>query len=429
MKLLEKLKSRQIFKDSFWALFGSVVGKGLSLLGGILVARILTKDIYGEYGLIKTTLLYIAVFSTFGFGFTSTRFISKFRTEAKERVYTVIQSTRLVTFITSSVMALLLAVFAVPVADYLNAPHLSSALRISAIAIIFNAFDTSQVGMLSGLGAFKINARNTAISGVVSFVLSLLLTMAWGLNGAIYALLLSLMTSVLLNFFSIQKILQKYERKFVQKRATLTEMVKFSLPVALQESFYSITHWATSIMLVKLVSYGEMGLSSAAGQWSAVVQFIPGVLRNVTLSHLSGNTNNKQAHNNVVNTMLKVNFITTFIPWIIVVIFSGVISKMYGASYSNLPIVLILSVGSALPNCISNVFSQELISRGKNWFLLVSRLAKDLLGILFAYLVLSYTSLPGAAALCGMGIFVQTLYLFFLWSKYKYDLKKHGQVN
>ena len=421
--LLNSFTRQRIFKDSFWALLGSSVGKGLSLLGGILVARILTKDIYGEYGLIKSTLLYIAVFSTFGLGFTSTRYISKYKAEDKNKVSLVVKCTRIITFTTSFLMALLLAIFASPVAKYLDAPHLVSTLRISSIAIVFNAFDTSQVGILSGFGAFKINARNNTIGGVLSFVLSFLLTYFWGLNGAVLALILSLFASVLLNFFSINKILKDYPAEEELAGATYKELLKFSFPIALQEGLYAVTHWGTSIVLVKLVGYGEMGLFSAATQWSAVVQFIPGVLRNVTLSHLSGNTGDVKTHGQTVSTMVKVNFVSTFLPWLAICLFSGLICRAYGDSYSAMQIVLILSVGTALPNSVSNVFSQELISRGKNWFLLISRVIKDVMNLILLFVILSNFTLPGAAASAAISIFIQTMYLLALFTKYRIDKK------
>ena len=64
--IIERIRQSPLFKDSMWSLIGSTVGRGLSLIAGILVARFLGKDIYGEYGIIKTTLIYIEIFSTFG---------------------------------------------------------------------------------------------------------------------------------------------------------------------------------------------------------------------------------------------------------------------------------------------------------------------------------------------------------------------------
>lgn len=423
MKWVDTIKKNQIFKDSFWALFGSVVGKGLSLIGGILVARLLTKDIYGEYGIIKNTLYYIAVFSTFGLGFTSTRFISKCRNNDPNRVNSIVNDTRLITLATSGLMALVLLVFANPVANFLDAPHLAFPLRIASLAIIFNAFDAAQLGMMAGFGAFKTNARNTAISGVVNFIASLFLTYCWGLTGAIIALVLSFIVSCSLNHFSIKKILRGFPIVNYNRKETVKELVVFSFPIALQESLYSLTHWATIAIFVKLAGYGELALNSAAGQWQAIILFIPGVLRNVTLSHLSGNTDSLTQHQGTVSTMLKVNFLSSFIPFLIIVLFSKFISSFYGESFYDLPIVLVLSVLIAIPNCVSNVYSQELISRGENWYLFWVRLAKDVLTLAFVILILYFFHFKGAITLCCVTLFFQLLYLLVLFIHYRKTIK------
>lgn len=424
--IIERLKNRQIFRDSFWALFGSVVGKGLSLVGGILVARLLTKDIYGEYGIIKNTLYYIAVFSTFGLGFTSTRFISMYRKSEPNRVSSVVSDTRLITLLTSGMMAILLLVFANPVAVFLEAPHLAMPLRIASIAIIFNAFDAAQLGMMAGFGAFKQNARNTAISGVVNFCASLCLTYFWGLIGSVIALALAFLVSCILNRFTINKLLHSYPNAKYDKKSSMRELLLFSLPIALQESLYSLTHWATIVIFVKLAGYGELALNSAAGQWQAVILFIPGALRNVTLSHLSGNTNSKLAHNNTVTTMLKVNFLSSFLPFLVIVCLSKFICSFYGESFNDLPLVLILSVLIAIPNSMSNVYSQELISRGENWYMFWLRLAKDVLTLAGTALLLFFFAFKGAITLCCVTLLFQTLYLLILLFHYRRKIKNEA---
>lgn len=71
--IIAKIKTSKLLTDSLWSLGGNVVGKGLALLADILVARFLGKDIYGEYGIIRNTILTIGVFSTFGLGYTATK--------------------------------------------------------------------------------------------------------------------------------------------------------------------------------------------------------------------------------------------------------------------------------------------------------------------------------------------------------------------
>ena len=70
----------RFLNDSFWALSGNVAGKGLALVAGIVVARLLGRDLFGEYGLIKSTLIGISILSTFGLGYTATKFVAEIRT-------------------------------------------------------------------------------------------------------------------------------------------------------------------------------------------------------------------------------------------------------------------------------------------------------------------------------------------------------------
>ena len=39
INIYNRLKGSDLAKDSFWALFGNFIGKGLSLIAGIAVAR------------------------------------------------------------------------------------------------------------------------------------------------------------------------------------------------------------------------------------------------------------------------------------------------------------------------------------------------------------------------------------------------------
>ena len=59
--LFVKLTRSDIFKDSFWALFGNSVAKILALIIGIVIANLLGSEDYGKYGLIKSTLISISV--------------------------------------------------------------------------------------------------------------------------------------------------------------------------------------------------------------------------------------------------------------------------------------------------------------------------------------------------------------------------------
>ncbi len=417
------IKRSSLLKDSSWALFGSAMENGLSLLCGVIVARLLGRDIFGEYGIVKTTLIQIAIFSTFGLGYTITHFVSKDRSESGGvDVICLYRFSMQTTFLTSTIIAFFVFLFAYPLSVLLDAPNLSSMLRIISLAVICNAIKNTQIGLMSGLNLFSNLAKNNIIVGLISFVLSIFLTYWLGLFGAVVSLLLSRVFSCIFNYFSIKKELIKYEfngsryLNHVQKISVLS----FSLPIALQESLYAVINWAVAFVIIKFSSYGELGIYNAANQWGAIICFIPGILRNVMLTYFSSSLNNPKGHSHLVNVMLLVAFVITFLIALIIFCLSGTIVSFYGEDFKTLKVVLLIVVFYSIFTGLMSVLQQEFISRGKNWLLLISRVIRDLFLILLIIMKLSITSDNGAfwvATLTGVTTVLYTLFLFVYYKR------------
>ncbi len=139
----KKLLSSKLFKDSFWAVFGNGLGNVFLLIAGIIIARLLGKDVYGEYGMIKTTMFYLAAFATFGLGTTSTKYIARFKTEGSEWLRSVTLSVLSITSVFSGFLCVLLFFFSKPLAEYLNAPNLSVAFEFLGIIVVLRALSLS----------------------------------------------------------------------------------------------------------------------------------------------------------------------------------------------------------------------------------------------------------------------------------------------
>lgn len=405
-----RLKYSALFKDSFWALTGSVIGKGLSLLAGIFIARFLGKETFGEYGVIKNTLVYISIVSTFGFGYTATHFIAKNIINEKNNIYTIVNGIYIITLSVSIVLSLFLFTFAKPISIFIEAEQLADSLRTFSITIIFNAICTSQIGILSGFKAFKEIAKNNTYSGIIVFVLSIILTYYYNINGAIFALLASFVFQTIINVFSIHKYLKSYNKIIQNLWPKIKTMCNFSLPVALQESLYSIIHWLSIYLLLKYGNYGEIGILSAANQWSAMVIFIPGVLKNVMFSYLSS----AKEHTNLINRLLTINFIATILPFSFVILFSDFISSFYGTTFANLKPVLIVSVFSSIFVCLSEVYCYEFISIGKTWLVFYMRLARDIIILFFSFIFFTIYSQNQALILVTVTTIMSIIYLFLL---------------
>lgn len=406
-----RIRNSNLAKDSFWALLGSTFGKGLSLLAGILVARYLGKEMYGQYGILKNTLLNIAVFSTLGLGYTGTRFIAK---NIAIDVSQIIHIIYRVSLVSSSIIALLVFVFSAQIALFLKASTLDWALKITSVIIIFNAVNTAQIGILSGFKAFKHIARNNIYSGVIIFLSSGLFSYWWALDGALLALLISTCFNAVINYCTINKFRKLYPQIEPNDKTKAKEIILFSIPIALQESMYTVVHFLSSYLLITYAGYGELGITSAAAQWSSMLLFIPGVMKNVMLSYFSSNN----SVDGLRRKMIIINAIATFIPWSIIAALSGFITSFYGKTFTNLNIVLIISCMSAIFSSISSVVVYEFISTGRNWEMFFLRLLRDGTSLLLAWICLSRISTIQGAIISSSvytsvaGIFMIVLLLY-----------------
>ncbi|HIZ87538.1 MAG TPA: oligosaccharide flippase family protein [Candidatus Coprenecus pullistercoris] len=418
-KLIERLSKNNLLKDSFWALFGNSVSKILALIIGITIANMLGSEDYGKYGLIKSTLISISVFSTFGLGITGTKYIAQYKDSNADIINNICHDIVKISLYTSGLIAIIIILFARQIAMYLEMSDMTSTLRLSSIAIVFNAINTAQTGILAGFKKFKDISNYNLITGIYLCVCSIAATYYIGLNGAILSLGSSYIINFFLNNFTLSKIRKNYP-KITKKKSFIKDMIFFSLPLALQEGLQSLSNWLTIVVLVKLSCYSEYGIYSAAAQWTAAISFIPAILKNVTLSYLSDTTTN---NSKIVKIMLLANLVSSGVFFIIILIASSLISRWYGESFDGISIVLNILIFSSVLGSLGSVFVQELISKSKNWITFSISLLKTILIILVGCILIIGMKYRGAMAFSYSTLFANIVYLSLLVVSYKKYLK------
>lgn len=379
-RLSNKFFSIKILNDSFWSLSGNVLAKGLALASGILVARLLGKDVFGEYGILKNTIVTIAIFSTFGLGYTSTKFISEIKNYKPELLPLLLKYFKGITLTISGITALVVFFISDILANKLfNAPQISSSLRIISVLIIASALISTQLGILSGFGTFKRIARIDAIVGIISFLSTIVLTYFLGLNGALGALFFTQVLNYFLNQRLINKIIsgQNNQDNLKPDKKLFNEILKFSLPIALQEAVYSISQWTMNILLIRFATLGDLGMFTAAMQWNSIILFIPGVLRSVILSHLSEANNDEAKHKKIMKITLSINFFVVIVCVLVVLLLSNSISGLYGHTFNGLNQMINIAVFSTIFTSLSNVYAQAYMSKGLNWTMFTMRFIRD----------------------------------------------------
>lgn len=414
----QRILSNQLLKDSFWAVWGNSLGYAFFLLSGIIIARFLGKDLYGEYGLVKTTMFQLAAFSTLGLGYTSTKFIAEYRSKNDAHLLSITKASIRITLYTSTALAIIFLIGAEPLSRFINEPTMVMPFRTLGIIIILRAVGTTQIGLLSGYGDFKSVAINNVISGFFMLVACVPLTYCWSLKGSLLSLLLSQVLILVLNYRSTRKIRRALPSQ--QSTPFYKKLIVFSIPVTLQEFTFALRYWFGLILITKYASKGEVGLYTAAALWQSIILFIPSFLSNVVLSHLSYLTSDPQKQVKTVNKMLLINILCTVVPLVFVILFADWITVLYGPTFTGLAIVIDVLGFAAIFNCCANVISAEMIAENRIWALSIARCTRDLLMLFIVYLVLSRSTVMAAAYTYSMieavcfAVFFLFIYAYYL---------------
>lgn len=413
--IIQRVKKDQFINDSFWALFGNIIAKGLGLLGAILVARYLGKETFGEYGTIRNTVINIAIFSSFGLGYTATKFIAENKDSSAEFLKSIIFYTVGISLVLSVIMSVTLFFTSEYISEHLlNAPHLSSSLKLLTIWVVFNSITISQIGILAGFGRFKEMAKINTYVGLTMFITSVVFTYFWGLNGAFFALIVTQIINWYFNMVEVRKLIPS-NTKLIKNRPFFIKIFKFSFPVALQEALYSITTWLIVIIIIKLSNYSEVGLYSAAMQWVLIILFIPGILRNVILNHMAKSNSDESQHNKLLKRTILFNFLITIIPAVFVFPFRNIIADIYGASFKeDLPQVLTLALFSTVFISMGDVYSQAYMSKGQNWLMFSFKFFRNILILITSYFLMKNHFFAGSVAILSTTLVINVFFLMII---------------
>lgn len=359
---------RSFVKGSFWAVYGNVAVKGFSFLASIIITRLLGSTIFGELSIIKTTLSVFSLLASFGLGVTVTKFVAEKRNNNPTELGTFISAANTVTIVSGLFFGCALTIFSNFISTHLlRSPNLIVPLRISAIYLFFNAITVYQVGVISGLGAFKELARINLIVGIITLPVLLVTTYFFGLNGTLSGLSLNLVINWGLNHVLIKaKTIELGVRmNYENLRSQINQILLFSYPLALKEIIYSLSNWACFYLLLIRTNYDQVGVFNSANQLSQLILFLPSSLLSVLLSFLSRQSNDIIGYKTLLKRHILLTLVVTFSIGIVIAMMSGLIYEFYGQSYRGGERVLYILIAATLPMSLVGIFEQVYISNSR----------------------------------------------------------------
>ena len=405
--------------------------QGSTLIVNIIVARILLKQIFGEYAMVQSTLLTVVTLSQLAIGYTASKYIAEYRSSDTERAGRIMGLCVLVSTMMAGVGALLLISLAPCLAsNMLKAPHLASALMIGSGFVFFSTINGYQTGALSGLEAYGSLAKTGVASGIVAVVAISLGAWWGGLNGTIIGLSISafIRCAIHSRWLRLESrmhgIVPQYRGSLSQEKEIV---FKFVLPAAIAQCYSPPMIWLANSFLVRQPGgYGEMAIYSAAFSLRTLVMFLPGVMHNVGFSVL----NNEKGKGDVARyqRIFRFNVLYIFFISLAGVLFVGILGRpilqLFGRDFWGGNFILWFLLASSLFDALAIALYQYILASEKTWsqFLGIVIPREMFLVVAAYYLVRSYGGVGLAFAVLSaalLGLIAHFILVAVLYRKEK----------
>lgn len=389
--VIETLRTR-FHRGVFWSVAAAVATSGFNFILNVVVARLLGREGFGQFGMVQTTIATIAGIAQLAMGFTATKFVAEFRSSDPGRAGRIIGLCSVVSLLTGSLAATALYVGAPWLAlTSLKAPQLAGSLQLAGIMVFFTVLTGYQIGTLAGLESYRLLAVLTLASGASNLIAAAIGTYMWGLDGAIGGVCIGSAIQWMVFRSAMDANCRRHGITISRRDYRLERSVFFSfaLPAALAGFSSMPALWLANAFLVRQHDgFSQMALYTATFSLRSLVFFLPSLLNRVSMSLLNHQKGirNWEGYRRVFRT----NFALTVVSVVIAagaVAFVGVpVLALFGKDFrSGYPVLLVLLLSAIVEAVMSSMY-QVVQAESKMWAsMFLIAVPRDLLIVVCAY--------------------------------------------
>lgn len=399
-----------------WNVIGSLFSQGTLFVTNVVLANILGKTGFGEFGMIQTTIITVAGIAQLATGFTATKYVAEYRLTDKKKTGRILGICSVITIALGTLATLLMLAGAPWLADItLKAPNLSTGLMIGSGAVLFSVLTGYQVGALAGMERFGTIAKIGAIHGMFHLAVCAVSAWLWGVNGALAGFVISALMRWLMYQKALahgcvdQDIAISYQGLWNEREI----ITKFALPAALSGLVSMPALWLVNTFLARLADgYSELGMYSAANSLKSIILLLPQLINNVSMSLMNSQKGlgNKENYRKLFWVNMGITLSVALAGVVFVVLFGSTVLRIYGKDFVAGHTLLIILAMSAIPEALALAAYQKVHSQGKMWLSFAAIvLPRDI-----TYMLLGYFLVPqfGAIGMASAYAASQTVSLF-----------------
>lgn len=290
----------KIFNSAIWSSLEKLSIQLISFILGIVLARLLTPDEYGTFGLLLVFITISQVFIDSGF--------SQALIQRQNRTNTDISTVFFFNIAVAGICYVILYVTAPFIADFYEVKDLKPLLRVLAISLVLNAFFTIPMTLLTIAMDFKAIAKvtlvATTLSGGIAIYCAYIGMGEWSLvvqvlsKGVLMTLLLWMTT--------------KWRPLFFFSKASFKVLFSFGSKLLVSSLLSSILSNLNAILIGKYIGTKPLGFYTRGTQFADIVySVLNSSLNSVLLPSLSTIQNNNKQLIQYTRTILKMTALIT----------------------------------------------------------------------------------------------------------------------
>lgn len=352
--------------------------QGSTLVANVFVARILGKQVFGDYTMLLTTLLTLVTLAQLAMGNTATKFAAEYRSTDRERAGQVLAMTLNITLLATVIVTTILLLGASTIAQVsLGRPGLTVPLMIGVGYLCFSTINGFQIGALSGLEDYKGLAISGVLTGTVGVALIAFGARYYGLEGALLGLSLTAISRCIFHYYSLRKEMriQAIRMTWSVPEDVRTQVLNYALPaIASGYVLFPIGYWTNAMLFQQPNGQSEMAVFGAANNLRTLAISLPNVINMVGLAVLNHTMRNRghAAYRKVNNYSTGAMVGSAAVAAGGILLGGPLLLHFFGKEFrvGLLPLAILLA--STLPESLSMGFRQHIQSRAKMWTWLVA---------------------------------------------------------
>lgn len=381
----------------------------IQLASSVLIARFLGNEGFGEFSLVRSTILLFGVLAGTGLGIAATKHIAQFRESDPVVTGRLIALFLGLSSLLGGVACLLCIVLADEIAGLLlNAQHFESTLRSAAVLLLFNTVSGVQIGAIAGLEAFRRLAAISFFEAVAYLVLGSMGAYFWGVDGAVVGLVCAGAFSLAAKHQSLVQECRKRGIKLTWDGLSANKL-RILGEIAIPASVISLSaqpvEWFLRILLVRNPNgLAEVAILTAAMSWGLAVQMIPAQIatpaRPILASLIA--TRNTHAFRRLVWTSSGLALAAGTLVALPMSFLAPFLMRLYGESFvpgAGVLIVIVITYAMTAPTA---VFTEALATAGRIWSQFVLRILWGMATLTVAVLLIEKGAF-GIALACAAG--------------------------